>query len=420
MKILILSYQISPFRGSEYSVGWNYVINMSRFHHLTVLYGASGNHMGEVDELENYIDHNPVENVKFIPIIPDKKTEIFNSLNKKGKFVYTFYLAYKRWHKLVFEKAKGIISNEEFDLVHFLNPIGYREPGYLWKLNLPYVWGPIGGAQDIPLKLYKALNFNGKVKFTMRAIGNFFQFRYNTRLKKALASTDLLLTSTTENQELFKEYYLTNSYYTPENGLLNSPATINLDKFANKTIKLVWIGSIDDRKALIIMLKALEKIRFNDYELHILGDGYLKNKLMKYAHKANLNNIIWHGNISRENVFNILREAHINITTSLLEGNPTVIWEAMSFNIPTITLDLSGMRDTVCNDCGIKIRIDSYNQVIKDLAIAIDDLCFDTDKLKRLSVGVNICAQKFTWNKRIAFFNKIYDEAVKNFNVRNK
>jgi hypothetical protein len=26
-----------------------------------------------------------------------------------------------------------------------LNMIGYREPGYLWKLNVPFVWGPMGG-----------------------------------------------------------------------------------------------------------------------------------------------------------------------------------------------------------------------------------------------------------------------------------
>ena len=39
--------------------------------------------------------------------------------------------------------AMALIRSDGFDLIHQLNMIGYREPGYLWALDLPYVWGPI-------------------------------------------------------------------------------------------------------------------------------------------------------------------------------------------------------------------------------------------------------------------------------------
>ena len=37
--ILVLAYQLSPTKGSEYSVAWNYVTRMSKYNRLTVLYG---------------------------------------------------------------------------------------------------------------------------------------------------------------------------------------------------------------------------------------------------------------------------------------------------------------------------------------------------------------------------------------------
>lgn len=421
-KILVLSYQISPVRGSEYSVGWNYVVNMSRNNSLTVLYGASGNHLGDTTEIEDYISKNPINQVKFVPIRGNKRIAALNYLNKKGFLKYTFYFAYKKWHKLAYQKAKELTTNEKFDLIHFLNPIGFREPGFLWKLQLPYVWGPIGGVQNLPVKLFPALSLSGKLKFTIRALGNYFQFRFNRRLKKALKRSDVLLTATSENKTLFKKIHEINSIYFPENGLINYPVSLSFEKFEIETKQLIWIGSIDDRKALIILLKALELLEFGNYSLNIVGDGYLKPKLMKYAKDNNLHNIIWHGNLSREDVYKLLETSHMHISSSLLEGNPTVIWEAMSMNIPTITLDLSGMHDTICEKCGVKIPIKSYNQVIQDLAYVIDDFLEYPEKIQLLSQGVNDCAQKYTWDKRVEFFNEMYDKAIENFkrNERNE
>ena len=67
-KILVMAYAISPNKGSEFSVAWNYVKNMSEENDLTVLYGMSDNHMGEMATMELYIKENPISQVKFIPL----------------------------------------------------------------------------------------------------------------------------------------------------------------------------------------------------------------------------------------------------------------------------------------------------------------------------------------------------------------
>ena len=65
MNILVMAYAISPYRGSEYAVAWNYVAHMSKYHRLTVVYGASGNHMGDVVEMEEYARSHTMANVRF-------------------------------------------------------------------------------------------------------------------------------------------------------------------------------------------------------------------------------------------------------------------------------------------------------------------------------------------------------------------
>lgn len=107
--ILVLAYAISPSKGSEYAVAWNYVTAMSRYHRLTVLYGTSGEHMGDTVEMERYIREHPVPNVTFVAVAPSRTAERLNALNKRGIFVYSFYLAYRQWHKSVYRAARELV-----------------------------------------------------------------------------------------------------------------------------------------------------------------------------------------------------------------------------------------------------------------------------------------------------------------------
>ena len=118
----------------------------------------------------------------------------------------------------------------KYDLIHFLCPIGYREPGYLWKLDVPYMWGPICGVNNVPWKLFKILTIKGKIRFLIRNVVNTMQFALSFRLRKALKGVDVLLTATTETKDKFDRICKNESIYIPENCLLVSPL-LNSEKF---------------------------------------------------------------------------------------------------------------------------------------------------------------------------------------------
>lgn len=425
-KILILAYAISPYKGSEFSVAWNYVENMSKNNELFVLFGTSGNHLGDTEELEEYAKLNINNNVHFIPIKPTRLAKSLNVFNKRNIFVYSFYLAFYFWHKQVYKVAKKMLEKEHFDLVHYVSPIGYREPGFLWKLNIPYLWGPVGGTHNVPNTLFSALSINGKLKLGLRKIINYFQFNYNMSLDKALEKVDVLIAATTQAQKKMQKKSTNTVYYLPENAITNLPSDVNknyIDGRHNDKLEIVWVGRIDDGKALIILLKALVLVkRKSNININVVGDGRRKNAMISFVEKNKIENYItWHGAVERSRVFEIFENSDIHIITSLSEANTTVIWEAMSFGIPTISLDHCGMHDVICDKCGIKIPIGSYQQVVRELAIQIERLSDDKKIIKQLSNGVVECAKKYTWDKkRVDFFEKMYDIAIKNHYEKNK
>lgn len=418
MNILVMAYAISPYRGSEYAVAWNYVMHMSKNNNLTVLYGTSDEHIGETDTIDKYLKEHTVKNVRFIAVQPNILTNLLNWPNRNGLFVYTFYYAFAVWQRTAYNVAKEIIKTEHFDLVHNVGPIGYREPGYLWKLGLPYIWGPVGGANNAPLQLMKHMPLIGRMKQTFRNVANIIQFHTKHRLKLALKATDVLLTATSENQRKFKKVYHKDSIYFPEN-CITGEITLDESKFDNPSkYNIIAIGTLDSRKSIGIFLESLVQV-YNRDMLHvdIVGDGPLRDNLQRFAKENGLDKLItWYGQLPRVKAVKVFNSAHLHVITSVSEGNPTTIWEAMSYGVPTMSFDHCGMHDTICDRCGIRVPIAKrYEDCVADIARNIDELLEHPERFHQLAHGVLECAKRYTWNEREKFLNEeIYVKAIEN------
>jgi glycosyltransferase involved in cell wall biosynthesis len=413
-KIIVLAYAVSPTRGSEYSIAWNYIVEMAKDNSLVVLYGASGSHLGDVKEIETWLMSNSVPNVRFVSVLPNKLTSMLNYFNLKGILPYTFYFAFRSWHRQVFDVAKILKENEDFDLVHYVVPSGFREPGYLWKLDLPYIWGPFAGIANRPKQLFNSLPFKTRIFFIIRNWANSVQFNYNHRLEKALKATDLLLTGTSETKELIEKRYKISSICIPEHAIVADG--IGDFKYKEGDIfNILWIATIDARKSLNFLIEALGKIKTDNWQLHVLGDGPRKPAMKQLAEKMGISQkISWYGHIPRSEVFALLKSAHLHVITSLGEGTTTVLFEAMANGIPTITLNHCGMKDVVCEKCGVKIDLLTVDQVIDDISKAISGLIRNPEQINRLSAGVRECAKSYTWENRRKLFNGYYDLAIEN------
>lgn len=401
--LALITYDISPYRGSEASVSWNYVWNMRHTNKLIVIYGKGK------DEIERFIVENgSVENVEFI------NNPVETATGKGIMMDIKYNLAYRRWHLKTYEMVNKMVDEGRVDLIHYLNPIGFKEPGFLWKITkVPYVWGPIQGVENRPFELYHALSVKGKCNALVRRIVHNGLFILMPRLKKALDRVDVVFAATPNTVKNLKRWYHKDSIYLPENGIMKMERTTPV-MYDGGVLRLIWIGGICERKALVILLDALAKVGGHNWHLDVLGDGDQKEKLQKKFSHLN-NHITWHGMVDRASVQEILLQSHLHVISSLGEGNPTILWEAFGKAIPTLTLDHCGMAGVVCEKCGIKIPIHSYNQVVEDIVDRINGVLHNPKIIEQLSVGTIECAKKFMWSNRIDLYNETYEKLIKSY-----
>lgn len=420
LHVLVLAYSVSPYRGSEYSVGWNYIYKMAEFVDLTVLFGLTGDHMGDIEGVEEWKHCNPaLRNVNFEPVLPNRMARFLNFPNRNGFLTYSFYLAYRVWHAQAYSRAKQIIAANDVDVIHYLCPIGYREPGFLWKINKPYIWGPIGGMPPTAHLAGSSRPWKSVLKTRLKNLLNTFQLGFSKKVRSALNAADIVVAATSENQLIMKEKFDIEAHCFPENAIpdewLEEVAVSKECQTGDQTVPLVWIGSLDTRKSPDLLVDAMSKLQSTNWHLHIIGDGPLASDVKELA--ANLGiaaKITFHGLIPRESVKKFLEGAALNLITSMAEGNPTVVWEAMAAGTPTVTLDHNGMHDVICESCGVRVSLGSYEQTCKNFANALDDLLQNPDRRQELQDGILCCRENYRWSRQAKNWLRLYDSAISN------
>lgn len=426
--IIVIAYLLNNWKGSEFAVAWDYITHMSKRNRLTVLYGCcDGFHrIGNTGRMEEWAKQNSIDNVEFIAIKPTFECQNYD-YSTKGNFL--FYKEYTEWHRDVRKFVGKFVTTQKIDLIHYLGPIGYREPGFLHDLDIPYIWGPIGGFGMIPPKLWKAaFSIKGAASLLLKGLLNKIQSTTNRRVHNAIEDSDVVICATTEWREYVEKLagkkHHSKILYKPEN-CINKLYSVNFEKFNSDTINLVFVGWIDSRKALVLILDALKRMKdASKIRLHILGDGDLIEKYKTYTKTSGLDNVvIWHGRVPRDEVFEIMNNSHLMVLPSLMDANTTVIWEAMAMGIPTLALDHFGFHDTIKNgETGFLIKPNNYRQVVNDITSVLIKLQQSNGMSLLQSMAENVVEDRknHLWEEREKFFENVYNEAINNHNNKRK
>lgn len=415
-KIALIAYAVSNKYGSEYAVGWEFITNMAQTgkYKFVVYYGScKGNSMGKVEQL-------PVlENViwRCVELPNNLRNRFYWLIRRKVYYVFGFYFQFREWHKIVAEEICRDNAKEEFDVIHYLNPIGIKEPGESWKLDVPYVWGPMQGVENWPKCLYGILDLKGKVEAYLRRFIQNFSLNHSSRLKRAITKADVVVGATPNTCKQLSILFHKHSFYLPENGLKEVNKGIVKQYTKDSLLKIIWVGELSSRKGLIILLMAMKELGKlkNKVHLSVYGDGKQRASLQSYIERNDLSSCVsLYGKVSRTEVQKSFMKSHLHVITSLSEATTTVIWEAKACGVPTMTLDHCGMSGVVNDENGIKIPIVSLSQILNDMVLNIIKIIENPLVIESLSKGVINTNSLYSWNERCKAFDYIYWEAMKN------
>lgn len=101
---------------------------------------------------------------------------------------------------------------------------------------------------------------------------------------------------------------------------------------------------INTAKKIKADIKANDKIDF-DIKFFVIGDGLLKDNLIKYTQEIDLENDLFFTGF--RNVIDLLPELDILLLTSITEGLPLAVYEAFACKVPVISTKAGGIPEVI-------------------------------------------------------------------------
>lgn len=401
----MLAYACAPGWGSEPGIGWNWALQAAQRYDTWVI--VEGVKYGP--PVKQYLEqHGPIPGLTFLFLPRD------GWIRKIGSVPGLSYLSYNLWHRRALKYARQLHQEIQFDLVHQVTFCGYREPGYLWKLGIPFVWGPVGGTQNYPWRFLPVAGFRGALSETLRTTLNWVQLHWSPRIGRAVRSATALLAANTTIERDFARAQGRTPEILLETGVRQQQLREPEPAASNGPVRLLWSGDLSPWKALPLLLRALAALPDDvPYKLTILGKGPLQGSWQRLAKRLGLSeHITWKGWVPYEDALKQYAGADLFVFTSLRDTTGNVVLEALANGVPVIGLNHQGVRDVVTPECGVKIPVTTPNHVVGEISRAITELARDPDRRSRLARGALDRARYYLWSEQGKRMAAVYRRAL--------
>jgi len=191
---------------------------------------------------------------------------------------------------------------------------------------------------------------------------------------------------------------------------------VNSSKKANKRKIILNIGRLEHQKDHLTLIKAFAKIEssFPDWDLIIIGDGSLKNKIKKEIDFLNLNKRIFLKGFTKK-IDSVYIQADIFVVSSLYESFGLVTAEAMSSGLPCIGFaDCPGTNELIIND-RTGLLVNNFGDRSSSLAEGLKILLADTRyRIKLGKESKKFINTKFSKDEIINSWEKLIYNVIRN------
>ena len=403
LKVLISAYACEPHKGSEPEVGWQWALQMARFHEVTVLTRAN-NRAGIEKELASLQGTMPLPRFVYHDAGP-----LLLWLKKRFRMVRFYYI---RWQNSAWNVVHRLQAENSYDLLHHVTFATFRYRTAIWNHGVPTVWGPVGGIESIPLPLLPWKQPASLFPEMLRNLNNAIQAAALSALPRRARMTDVTLVSTREMEQTFLQLGFKTTLM-PTIGLQTSRLAARPQPPHPGPLKILFVGNIITLKGIDFAIEALRQSG-TDATFTLVGDGNFMPALKKLAARLGLTERVhFRGRLTRLETLNVYPEFDLFLFPALHDTGGYAMIEAMSQSLPVICLDCGGPRIAVKDGAGIKVPLGSRRQVIDGLADAIRK--YDQDRSLLLEHGRaarEVIAGDYDWDKKGLQLNAIYERAA--------
>jgi glycosyltransferase involved in cell wall biosynthesis len=282
--------------------------------------------------------------------------------------------------------ATELHRKEKFDLVQHITYSTWRVASPMWKLGIPFIFGPIGGNESFPLRIFPVLSWAGAA-FELARITSNISSRYFPSVRESICKADHLFASTTETEQLLISIRGSEkgiSRLSP--GFYSEAKAAEFSRFVSTKspdgmLRIYAAGNLGGHKCIAIAFKALSlvKQRGINFRYHLGASGPEIPHLKKMAAKLGLTEeVIFGGAMSREDYQQELGRTHIYLLPSMRESVGLTMMESMLAGCVPIVADCGGPKVIVTEDCGYKVPVSTIQKMAEEIAAII--LAIDRDR----------------------------------------
>ena len=179
-------------------------------------------------------------------------------------------------------------------------------------------------------------------------------------------------------------------------------------KIYNKKFNLTWIGRNSIEKNLVDFSKSIDLIKNKNFKINIVSNKDVKDNIKKIVSNENFKKISFF-NFKNDRKFmdKIYYETDIYISTSIYEGFPNTIVEAITFECLIISSKSHGglMEIIKNNKFGLLYKTHNYIELSKRINFAINN--FNRCRSKIIKAKDNLINKSLQNNRYKKFFNSI-------------
>ena len=247
-----------------------------------------------------------------------------------------------------YTQLKALIDSEKFDLIHCHTPVG----GIITRLA-----AASSRKKNGTKVIYTAHGFhffkgapliNWLIYFTAEKFCSYFTDTLITINKEDFANAENKLSA--KKVCYVPGVGVDTDYFVGTRGKREELLSeISADE---KSIILLSIGELSDRKNHSVSIKALSQIDNKNLHLVIAGTGEKRDEFLSLAKELGVDGRV-HLLGFRTDVAELLKSADIFLFPSIQEGLPVALMEAMSCGLPVICSEIRGNTDLINDTCGI-------------------------------------------------------------------
>lgn len=411
--ILVSAHHCAPNMGSEHAVGWNLVTRLARQHPILLI--TQDNEYKGVVEAGVQALQQEGRYIEAYYVRHGATTD-----GRRNNLRIFYYLTYVAYQRRVLALARNLMKTHNIVATHHLTIVGFREPGFLWKLDVPFIWGPVGGLVYAPRILFPELSRKMRVFQCIRNLLTWIQFSVSPRVRSAYlaaSKSGRFIAATPDIGERFQRRFGGEFVWIPETGsTVDQPTPAQLPPpMVGRPLELLWLGGLLDIKPLGILLDAIALIpdHYQRIRLTVVGDGDARSRFEQHAKSLRIN-ATFVGWIDHEEAKRQFSNADLFVLLSIKDLTTNVVFESLGAGVPIICLDHHGYSSIVDATCGRKISLLPPEMLRQRLAQELIRFLDNPELLAPLRLGARHRAAMFTWDRNAQAIGQFYADIKKN------